>query len=324
VDGRTGGLLVVVNPHTLHGPCAEGWRDALARLRSARPVACVETVGDGADGERIGTAIAAGRPAIVVAGGGDGTVCGVAGALLDAAPSGAPALAILPFGTANNVARSLGLTAIRQHGAAAVQCAVDAILTGVERPLDLGRVGGRVFVGSFAVGMDAAILSARNRWRRRWRLGPGLGGYPLYLVSCAVNLARRRSAAGRFHIDGSPGHGAVYNLLVLNTALYAGEFRFDAADHSADGRLDLHTFSGPADYVRGFVGAWRRHLRYSRGLPADPPTTLRRVEQVELTLARALSSQLDGEESEVADRFEVRVLPHAIRVRVPSTVQPAA
>lgn len=309
---------MVVNPRTLHGPCAERWVEALARLRRARTVACVETTGDGGDGNRIAALIAAERPGLVVAAGGDGTVREVAEALLVAAPDLAPALAILPLGTANNVARSLGLAAVRQHGTAALERAVGAILAGSERPLDLGRVGARVFVGSFAVGMDATILAARNRWRRRWRLGPGLGGYPLYLLSCAVNLARQRGVAGRLHADGAPQHGPVYDLLVLNTALYAGEFRFDGDDHSADGRLDLHVFSGPADYVRAFVTAWRRHVRRTRGLPVDPPARLRRVEHVEIALARPLASQLDGEESDVADRFAVRVLPQAIRVCVPS------
>jgi len=317
VDENSRGLAVVVNPHTLQGPCAALWATALARLRSGRPVTRLDTAGDGGDAARIAACIAAERPSIVVAAGGDGTVRDVAAALVAGGPSPAPALAILPLGTANNIARSLGLLAFRQRGPEAVERAVVAILAGTERRIDLGQADAHLFCGSFAVGMDAAILSARNRWRRRWHLGPRLGGYPLYLFSCAVSLARQRSVAGRLQIDGAPHDGPVYNLLVLNTALYAGEFRFDGADHSADGRLDLHLFTSPSDYVRAFVTAWRRHLRHQRGASIAPPAGLRRIEHAAIALAQPMAAQIDGEEHGSADRYDVRVLPGALRVRVP-------
>ena len=309
-------FVVVVNPRTLRGPCAGLWDEALARLRGARRLFCLPTAG-GSDPMRIATLIASAPPSVVVAAGGDGTVRDVAEALVWAALPTQPALAIVPLGTANNVARSLGLPALRQHGAAAMRCAVDTVLAGREQPLDVGCAGGNLFVGSFAIGMDAAILAARNRWRRRWRLDGDLGGYPLYLLSCAVNLARHRRVAGVLHVDGSALDAPIYDLLILNTALYAGEFRFDGTDHSADARLDLHLFTGPADYVRAFVAAWRRHLRAVRGAPLRPPARMRRVERVEIALARPLAGQLDGEEHRAADRYEVHVQPHAIRVRLP-------
>jgi diacylglycerol kinase family enzyme len=174
-----------------------------------------------------------------------------------------------------------------------------------------------VFVGSFAVGMDGAILAARNDWRQRWRLGNATGGYPLYLLSCAVNLTRHRAAPGRVRADGTLYEGPIYNLLAANTALYAGEFRFAAEDHSDDGRLDLQIFTGPADYVRAFVAAWRRHLRSQRGGAVADPARIQRVTRIEIDLARPVASQLDGEEDARAAHYEIEVLPHAIRMCVP-------
>jgi diacylglycerol kinase (ATP) len=317
VDRTSGGLAVVVNPRALHGPCTRLWEEALDRLQRARPVACIETTGEGHDGDHVAAFIAAQRPAIVVAAGGDGTVRDVAEALHRTGLPTPPALALVPLGTANNVARSLGLLALRQRGAAAVELAITAILAGTERWIDLGRVGPSIFIGSFAVGMDAAILAARNRWRRRWRPGATRGGYSLYLLSCAVNLARHRGVTGHLTSDGESHDVTIYDLLVVNTALYAGEFRFDATDHSADGRLDLHVFASPIDYVRAFVAAWRRQLRHARGLPIHPPARLRRIQRVELTLSRPLAAQLDGEEHACASHYEVCIVPHALRVRLP-------
>ena len=309
---------MVVNPRALRGPCAALWVEALAALRRTRTVECLHTVGDGADRDRIAALIDRVRPAVVVAGGGDGTVHDIVSVLHGVDAAAAPALAILPLGTANNVARSLGLLSLRQHGSAAVARACAAILGGNERRIDLGRAGTQIFVGSFAVGMDGAILAARNDWCRRWRLGNAAGGYPLYLLSCAVNLTRHRAVPGRVRADSTLYEGPIYNLLAANTALYAGEFRFDADDHSYDGRLDLQIFTGPADYVRAFVAAWRRHLRYQRGGTVSAPERLWRVTRIAIDLARPVASQLDGEEDARAAGYEIEVLPQAIRMCVPA------
>lgn len=307
-----------MNPRALRGTPVDVWENTLALLRQSRSVSCLETVGDGGDRDRIASLVATQRPSVVVAAGGDGTLHEVVAAVHSGDPASGPALGILPFGTGNNVARGLGLQSLRQGDAPALERAVAAIVAGRERRIDLGRVGTHVFAGSFALGMDGAILAARNAWGRRWRLRPAVAGYPLYLLSCAVNLARQHAVAGRVHADGAPGHGPFYNLLVTNTPLYAGEFRFDDGDdHSADGQLDLQIFTGAADYVRAFVTAWRRHVHHQRGDRIVASPRQRRVAQVEIALARPLPSQVDGEEFARADRFSVSVLPGALRVRLP-------
>lgn len=297
-------LLIIVNPTALRGGAAGGF----AALRARLPAAAVrETVGDGGDPQRIREWLAALRPDTAAAAGGDGTVRAVACALVDLDPAARPALGLLPLGTANNVARSLGFARLDPATAAAAAAALRGDAT---RPLDLGRANGAWFVGSCAAGIDAAILAARNRWRARWQLGRTLGGYPLYLLACAVGLARHRAAAAALSLDGAATTTPVHNLLVLNTALYAGEFRFDTADHSADGRLDVHTFGDAGAYVRGFVTAWRRHLG-----AAVPPPPVRRVTTLSARFATPVPLQLDGEEAGVAERLAIDVAPGALRVR---------
>lgn len=304
-------ILLITNPRSAAAtPLWPAARAALGRCGALRELT---TAGDRGDLARIAAALAAPYDAVVAAGG-DGTVRAVAAALMQV--DARPPLAVLALGTANNVARSLGFPALRQQGDAAIAATCAALATRRPRPLDLGRANGEWFVGSFALGMDAAILAARNRWRTRWRLGPRLGGYPLYLASCAANLALHRATPARLMIDETMRTASAYNLLIANTALYAGEFRFDADDHSGDGRLDLHVFGSAGSYVRGFVTAWRRHLAFERGTAVDPPP-LQRVHSVVIESDRPLRSQLDGEEGPCLTRFQVDVVGAALGVLSP-------
>jgi diacylglycerol kinase (ATP) len=308
-------IALVVNPRALAGPHARAGRAALDALRRRASCAAeLETRGDGADAGRVARLVREVAPDVVVAAGGDGTVSEVARGLVeDRAP---PVLAILPLGTANNVARALGLP---PPGGRDATVAVAAALAGRTRRLDLGWLDGRYFVGSAALGMDADILRTRNRLRRRLRLGRRLGGYPLYLWSCAFNLlASRHGARARLRVDGAELERDAYDLLVTNTPLYAGEFRFDAEGHDDDGCLDLHVIGGPLDYVRRFVAAWVRHLRWTRGRPVTAPSGLMRAREIAIALERPVALQVDGEEVGAVARCTVRVAPGALAVRVPA------
>jgi len=290
-------LLVVANPTR-----TPAGFDAAGALRRTR--------GDGGDVERIAGWLCERPQQLVVAAGGDGTARAVAAALMTLPAAERPALGLVPLGTANNLARSLGLRRVRRD-AAALAAALTALRRGTTRPLDLGRVNGTCFVGSCAAGMDGAILATRNRWRARWRLR---GGYPLYLASCAANLLRHRPTTLALSLDGGaavlvPAH----NLLVLNTALYAGEFRFDSTDRSADGRLDLLVAASAVAYVRDFVSAWGRRLGAPVGAAGLRPFTTARIEA-----ETPLALQVDGEELAPTRTLEVVVESGCLRVVVPS------
>jgi YegS/Rv2252/BmrU family lipid kinase len=84
--------------------------------------------------------------------GGDGTVAEAASGL---AGSGTP-LAIIPAGTANQVAYNLGIPQ-------ALEAAVDVAVHGQVAAIDLGRIGDRAFALVAGAGYDAAVMAAATR-----------------------------------------------------------------------------------------------------------------------------------------------------------------
>jgi diacylglycerol kinase (ATP) len=308
----------VVNPRASTGASAQLWRTTTDLLsRRATGYRELHTHGDGRDPERIAALVREEGSDLLIAAGGDGTVGAAVQALMQISAAERPTLALFPLGTANNVARSLGLMSARHGGARAIDTAVQTALGGRDRPMDVGRTGDRHFLGSIALGMDADILALRNRYTRRFPGSRLVRGYPLYLWSCAENLARVHGVSGTVTVDGVALEGNVYNLLVTNTAVYAGEFRFHCGDPSADGRLDLHLFKGAADYVSRYTAAWLRHLRHQRGKPVAGPRNLRTARRIAVDLERDVAVQIDGEELGASRSCTIFVDPNAVTVRVP-------
>jgi len=329
--GTAATRVLVINPRARAAVPVSLWQRVLTALREDG-VGCVEieTRPDETNAARVADLIEELRPATVIAAGGDGTVSEVARAILAAQGAPAPALAILPLGTANNVARSIGLRSCRREGQVAIDLAVAAARGGVARPIDVGVVETheghrRCFIGSFALGMDAHILLMRNRLRQRLALGQRTGGYPLYLLSCALCLLSHQGAVGRVGADEVAAPQRLYNLLVLNMPLYAGEFRFGGDAELSDGQFELQLFSGPLDYVRQFVAAWRRHLRYNAERVVKIPPGQCNVREVHVELESPLAAQVDGEEFARSVAYTIRVVPRALLVRsaIPSPASPA-
>jgi diacylglycerol kinase family enzyme len=290
---------------------------ALAQLRTrARVVAELDTRGEAADLARLGALLRDHEPDVLVAAGGDGTAGLALQALLEAGAAERSALAFLPLGTGNNAARSFGLRALRGDPAA-LERALAAIHEGPRRPIDVGVLGARPFLGSVAFGMDADVLALRNRLERR--LAPlGLGsGYGLYLGGVAASLLRGHGAKARLTLDGELETGPVYNLVVVNAPVYAGPLRFDGENDCSDGLLDVHAVASEWAYLAEYPKAWLRYLRVRRGTKAAPSPRLRRAREIEAEFEAPVPAQADGEEIPAATAFRIGVLPRALRVCVP-------
>lgn len=89
---------------------------------------------------------------VIAVGGGDGTLGGAAQVLHGARA----ALAILPLGTRNHLARTLGIPTDLTEAATVAA-------TGERRRIDLGGAGGRVFVNNASIGLYPRLVRARDR-----------------------------------------------------------------------------------------------------------------------------------------------------------------
>ncbi|MDG2303531.1 MAG: diacylglycerol kinase family protein [Candidatus Binatia bacterium] len=300
-------------------------REAFAREISTSgfgktfPGEALETRGDGLDVIRIRDLLESRGTRVVIAAGGDGTVSTVARGLLEIPDYRRPNLAILPLGTANNVARSFGLLSVRVDGATAARRTLASIDSEHSRRIDVGEANGIPFVGSFALGMDAAILRLRNRLRDQLRLNGALGGYPLYLASTALQGIAHAKVKARTELDGVHSEGPIYNLLVTSCPVYAGEFRFGGPGGVPPGALGVHAFRGRAQYLKAYVAAWRRHVNHNRGLRTYEPETTQRCRELRVRLPAPATAQIDGEEIPATDDWQIRFRPSALRLLLPPT-----
>lgn len=168
---------------------------------------------------------AAGAVDAVVIGGGDGTLNAAAPALLD---TGLP-LGILPLGTANDLARTLGLPL---DPVAAAQ----VIAAGRTRRIDLGLVNGHPFFNIASIGLSVAVTSELTAARkRRW-------GRLAYVVAAVQALARARPFSAVIARDGSlPERVRTVQIAVGNGRYYGGGMAVWEGARIDDGCLDLYS-----------------------------------------------------------------------------------
>jgi diacylglycerol kinase family enzyme len=126
------------------------------------------------------------RSTIVVAAGGDGTVCGVAAGL-----AGTPAaLGILPLGTLNHFARDLRIPLDLQK-------AVAVVAAGHTARIDAGLVNGSVFVNNSSIGIYPSIVDTREALRSQ-----GHRKWPAMAIATFRVLRRYRGVKVTIEIDG--------------------------------------------------------------------------------------------------------------------------
>ncbi len=210
----------------------------------------------------------------VVIGGGDGTLNAAAPALIE---TGLP-LGILPLGTANDLARTLGLPL-------GLGAAVGIIAAGRVRPIDLGEVNGIPYfnVASLGLGVDLTRALTRDA-KRRW--GP-LG----YAIAGLRVLNRLRAFHVLIDIEGRVIESRTVHLAVGNGRHYGGGMVVSEQASIDDGHLDVYSLE--------VENVWRllRLLPALRSGRTRDWTEIRTLEgqEIRITTRRVRSVNADGE-----------------------------
>ncbi|MFD8621136.1 diacylglycerol kinase family protein [Streptomyces sp. NPDC059513] len=301
--------VVIVNPTVTDTATRDRLRLVLAQ-RGHKDVAFVETTERDTGGGQAADAVRGGA-GLVVACGGDGTIRAVADAL---AGTGV-ALAVVPCGTGNLLARSLGLPL-------APADALAAGLTGERRALDLGAISGdgiarTHFTAMAGAGLDATVMESTSD-RAKSALG-----WPAYVLA---GLGQLRAPRLRLAValDGGPAlHRTARLVLVANIGTVQGGTALVPGARPDDGLLDLALFD-----PRG-VGGWLRAagvlLRGSR--PAGGGTTAGAhggpvefftFRHAELTFTRPQPREVDGDPVAPGRRIIAEVRPGALTVLLPA------
>lgn len=183
--------------------------------------------------------------------GGDGTTMEVVGAL---AHTGVP-VGILPGGTGNLVARSIGIPLD-------IPRAVERLVRGHAAQVDLGRLhSGRYFAFSVGVGVDARMIAETSpAAKRRF-------GVLAYAATAARATLERRTFRTRALVDGEPVEREAAAVMVANFGSVLSDLIvLGPGIQRDDGLLDLCVFS-PAHVGESLGLVWRM-LRKNFGGPA--------------------------------------------------------
>ncbi|WP_436890175.1 bifunctional phosphatase PAP2/diacylglycerol kinase family protein [Nocardiopsis dassonvillei] len=229
------GVTVVVNPRSadllpaavaegLPGPAVGG---TPARVARALPGATIVALSEDDDiAEVMDKAARAGE--VLAVAGGDGTVnAGARAALEHDRP-----LLVLPDGTLNNFARTLGLTS--------VDVALRAYSAGRLARVDVGEVDGRLFLNTASFGSYPRMVERRDRW------APRIGKWPAFCWALWRDL--REVDPVPAVVDGRPTR--VWWAFVGNCR-YRTHARVPALRESlVDGRLDVRVLGARSPFPR--------------------------------------------------------------------------
>jgi YegS/Rv2252/BmrU family lipid kinase len=237
---------------------------------------------------------------LIVIGGGDGTISKALPSLLKLKKP----FAVLPLGTANDFARTLGLP---NDPLAAAEIAVNGRL----HPIDVGLVNGKPYLNVASIGAAVKVAEAQSSgMKARWRVF----AYPLALLRSWRAL---RPLSVAIDVDGEAAwSGLVYQVSVGNGRFHGGGLQVGPDAAIDDGMLDLYLIY-PGRAWQLFASLLHLKFRFRR------PEVLQRLRgaRVALRTRRPHAVNADGELlTETPAEFAVQ--PCALQVIVPREPQP--
>ncbi len=288
----------MTNPLAGRGRGARAAAAALPTLRAAGVRVRSLTGGDADETLQLArAAVAEGVDALVVCGG-DGLVH--LGAQVVAGTD--TPLGVIPAGTGNDAARSLGLD--QRDDAAAAVAAARVVAAGRTRRIDVAETAGRRFVTVLAAGFDARVNERANqmRWPR---------GQMRYNLATLTELRVFRPLPYVLELDGTVLRTDAMLVAVGNGPAFGGGLRITEGARIDDGLLDVVIIEPitKTDLVRTYPKLFRgTHVHH-------PAYRHHRVRQVTVA-APGIVAYADGERIAPLP-LTITVEPSALTVLVP-------
>jgi diacylglycerol kinase (ATP) len=296
-------MFLVVNPAAAGGRLGRQWPRIHERLRALGfdpPMAFTEAPGHAT--QLAAEAVKRGETVVVVAGG-DGTICEAVQGLHDA---GGGILGVLPLGTGNDAARTLGVPVN-------LEAAAKVITAGVTRRVDLMRADDRVVLNAIGIGLLGAINvnSTRIKFVR---------GIAAYLAAAAGTLFSYDCPEIALSTGPFKFRGRMTILAIHSGVTTGGGFRLTPAALPDDGALDALLVEATSVPTR-----LARLVAAVQGTVAKKPGSRElRFTRLELETAVRLPCHFDGNPSYIEPPgMTFQVLPGALDVLAPPSPRAA-
>jgi YegS/Rv2252/BmrU family lipid kinase len=289
------------------GAGAGAARDAAEAAEDMLSAAGIETrrvpVAPGADLTERTLELLQGRPAAIIAAGGDGTINAVASAL---AGTGTP-LGVLPLGTLNHFAKDVGIPLD-------VTDAARTIAAGHTIDIDVAEVNGRVFLNNSSLGLYPSIVRSRDSQQRRL----GRGKWPALAWATLTTLRRRPFLNVRVCTDHTSRRCTTSFVFIGNNVYTMAGFNIGRRERLDAGQLSLY-LTRRCSRLRLVTLAVR--ALFGRLRQADDFEALT-AESISIeTPHKRLHVSTDGEVTMLDTPLEYRIRPRALRVLVPTAVE---
>lgn len=291
IDGTP--LTLLVNPSSAGGRTLKLLPRVEAALDARRAVFRVERTRSLDHGVELGLrAIELGEIPVVISG--DGLLGAVGGAM---AGSETP-LGLIPGGRGNDLARALGIPS-------EPEAAVDVVLAGHSRTIDVGEANGKRFLGIASVGFDSECNRLANETHF-------LRGNWVYAYSMVRTLIGWKPARFTIADGGERKRITGYFVAVANNSVYGGGMYIAPEAELDDGKFDvvsigeggkLHFLWGLKDVLKG------NHLDKDE-------VSVFRTSRLNIDASRPFPVYADGDH--LTDLpVSLRVLPRCLSIFVP-------
>ncbi len=247
------------------------------------------------DGERLAREAVAAGARRVIAAGGDGTINEVLQGLARTDTE----LAIVPLGTGNVIARSVGVDE------SDLQAACHVAAGGCVKQIDLGLMGGRYFAATAGAGLDAQITLNLDPWWKQ-RIGK-----VAFMAEFLRSVLMQDPHTFRLDMDGEMVEGLMWGVLITNTNEYTWRVRPVPDPREDDGLLDVvvihrHGFLDLIDLAaRMFVSG--------ETAVGHPTASVMRVGRLTIEAEPPVPWQVEGDPRGMTP-VSVEIVPQALRL----------